>query len=348
MNIKEKIEFYSYQVDSISEKILEQMKSGASNWEMPWHKGIPEAWNPVTGKFYGGNNLLVLWSECLKKDYSINQWATFKQWQRARRGSKVRKGEKGTLIMFAIPKAAFVRTQGEEIAQLNFEFINEGEKEKAKKNFYFRYHWVFNASQIDGYDVNQPNLFGTTISDFERIKKFISRTEANIKTGGDRAFYSIVEDFIQMPEIARFKSNEGGAIRSINYYSTLLHEIIHWTGHKDRCKRTFGWKFGDNAYAFEELVAELGSGILTTQFNEQPVPRKDHAVYLNSWLRVLENDFTYFTEALELARTAIYWLYGKTNILNFELRPQYGRTFSESRVKEWENLLEYKPRKENL
>lgn len=346
MNLEEKIGHYSEQIDSISKTILSQMKEGASNWQMPWHKGIPEAWNPVTGKFYGGNNLLALWSECIKNDYPTNHWATFKQWQRARSGSKVRKGEKGTLIMFAIPRAAFKRKEGEKVEQLNFEFINAEERDKAKKNFYFRYYWVFNVAQIDGYDLNQTGLFDENTTDMERLKQFVNNTKAKIKTGGDRAFYSIVEDFIQMPEMARFRSFDKETNQKINYYSTLLHEIIHWTGQKDRCKRQFGWEFGDNAYAFEELVAELGSGILTTQFNTQPIPRNDHAVYLNSWLRVLENDFSYFTEALELARTAIYWLYQKTNILPFELKPHYGRTLSEKRVKNWENLAEYKSRKE--
>lgn len=109
MNLKEKKDHYSRQVDSISEMILSQMKAGASNWEMPWHKGIPEAWNPVTGKYFGGNNLLLLWNECLKRNYSTNHWATFKQWQSKRNGINVRKGEKGTLIMFAIPRVAYVR-----------------------------------------------------------------------------------------------------------------------------------------------------------------------------------------------------------------------------------------------
>lgn len=345
MNLKEKIDYYSGQIDTISETILSQMKDGISNWEMPWHKGIPEAWNPITGKFYGGNNLLMLWNECLKNDYPDNHWATFKQWQRRNRGIKVKSGETGTLIMFAIPRAAFRRKEGLKDEQLNFEFISEKERNKAKKNFYFKYYWVFNSSQVSGYDVDQANLFNKSISDLDRLKLFVNKTDASIKSGGDRAFYSIVEDFIQMPEMARFKSYNEDNSQKLNYYSTLLHEIIHWTGHKDRCERQFGWKFGDNAYAFEELVAELGSGILTTQFNTQPVPRNDHAVYLNSWLKVLENDFSYFTEALELARSSIYWLYQKTDILPFDLKPQYGREFSEQRVKEWENLVEYKSKK---
>lgn len=129
--------------------------------------------------------------------------------------------------MFAIPKAAFVRREGKKIDQLNFEFINEEEREKAKKNFYFRYYWVFNMAQIDGYDLNQSSLFDESTTDICRLKKFVDKTEALIKTGGDRAFYSIVEDFILMPEIARFKSHNGEVTQTLNYYSTLLHEIIH-------------------------------------------------------------------------------------------------------------------------
>lgn len=338
MTIPEKIEHYSANVDSISETILEQMKAGKSDWDMPWHQGIPEAWNPVTGKFYGGNNFLILWRECVKNNYPTNHWATFKQWQRKRSGVKVKKGEKGTLIMFAIPKVAFSEDEEQNEGQQNFDFINEKEREDAKDDFYFRYYWVFNASQVEGYDIDQPDLFNETLTNIDRLKRFIDQTDADIKIGGNKAFYSIVEDFIQMPEMTRFKSNNGTKSQALNYYSTLLHEIVHWTGHKNRCGRQFGWKFGDNAYAFEELVAELGSGILTTQFNTQPFPREDHAVYLNSWIQVLENDFSYFTEALELARTAIYWLYKQTEILPFDLKPQYERTLSESRVKNWEEL----------
>jgi antirestriction protein ArdC len=339
MNLPDKIKHHSSQIDSISETILDQMKEGRSTWEMPWHNGMPEAWNPVTGKFYGGNNFLILWNECVKNNYSTNHWATFKQWQRKRSGVKVKKGEKGTLVMFAIPKKAFINENNPEGNQHNFEFISDEEKEEAKKNFYFRYYWVFNAAQVQGYDIDQQNLFSEPISELDRLKKFIKETNAEIKVGGNRAFYSVVEDFIQMPELARFKTVAGKPSQTLNYYSTLLHEIIHWTGHESRCGRQFGWTFGDDAYAFEELVAELGNGILTTQFNTQPIPRDDHAIYLNSWIKVLEDDFSYFNEALELARTAIYWLYKETEILPFDLKPQYCRTLSKGRVKKWENLV---------
>lgn len=262
MDLSEKIEHYNSQIDSISTSILEQMKEGRSNWQMPWHKGVPEAWNPVTGKFYGGNNLLLLWQACIKNNYPTNHWATFKQWQRKGPGVKVKKGEKGTLIMFAIPRGAPENEDEQHEGQRHFDFISEEEKKNAREDFYFRYYWVFNAAQVEGYDKSQPDLFTEKISDLDRLKKFIDKTGAEIKKGGNRAFYSIVEDFIQMPEMARFKAAKGNGSQTLNYYSTLLHEIIHWTGHQTRCDRRFGFKFGDNAYAFEELVAELGGAIL--------------------------------------------------------------------------------------
>ena len=141
MNLNEKKEQYNFQIDSIADKILQQMIEGAEKWEMPWHKGLPEAWNPVTGKYYGGNNLLILWDECLRENYSHNYWATFKQWQKI--GAKVRKGQKGTLILHAIPRVAFAKQMNKQQKQLNLEFISEKERKDATPNFYFRYSWVF-------------------------------------------------------------------------------------------------------------------------------------------------------------------------------------------------------------
>ncbi len=340
MNLPEKIEHYTSQVGSISETILNQIKDDESDWDMPWHNGLPEAWNPVTGKFYGGNNFLILWNEYVKNNYPANHWATFKQWQRKQSGVSVKKGEEGTLVMFAIPKTEYRKKNnlGAD-AQLDFEFTTKEEREEAEKNYYFRYYWVFNAGQVEGYDIDQADLFTRSITDTDRIKEFVDKTGAEIKRGGNRAFYSIVEDFIQIPEIKKFKSVNGKCTQDLNYYSTLLHEIIHWTAHDSRCARQFKWKYGENAYIFEELVAEIGTGILTTQFNTHPIPRKDHAIHCESWLQILKNDFSYFTEALEQARAAIYWLYKETDILPYDLKPQYTRTLSENKVKGWEKLI---------
>ena len=140
-----------------------------------------------------------------------------------------------------------------------------------------------------------------------------------------------------MPEIARFKpTSDAGKID--NYYATLVHELIHWTGHKSRCNREGINTFGSPEYAFEELVAELGAALLCTQIKQKSIPSVDHAQYLNSWLRALKYDFSYFSEALELARTAIYYLNKLTDNDQF-LKPQYEREVNDERVKEWTRIL---------
>ncbi|WP_460490189.1 zincin-like metallopeptidase domain-containing protein, partial [Belliella aquatica] len=111
-----------------------------------------------------------------------------------------------------------------------------------------------------------------------------------------------------------------------------LHELIHWTGHHSRCKRDLGNVFGSSKYAFEELVAELGGALLATHLGRKVYPREDHAKYLNNWLKVLENDFSYFYIAMDLAKYAIYWLFDKTGVYPYELKKQEPRYLSEKMI----------------
>jgi antirestriction protein ArdC len=104
-----------------------------------------------------------------------------------------------------------------------------------------------------------------------------------VRHGGNRAFYTTAGDYIQMPEFGQFDEPHG-------YYATLAHEHVHWTGAAHRCAREFGKRFGDEAYAFEELVAELGAAFLCADLALSNEPRRDHAAYIASWLRVLQND----------------------------------------------------------
>ena len=117
----------------------------------------------------------------------------------------------------------------------------------------------------------------------------------------------------------------------------IIHELIHWTGHEMRCERQMLNKSGSPEYAFEELVAELGSALLCTQLNQKPVPALDHSQYIKTWLRVLKHDFSYFTEALELARTAIFYLNDLTGIYPY-LKPQYQRKVKTNRVLHWTKI----------
>lgn len=329
----EKMSDYRLQIDEIAKTILAQMKQSANQWEMPWRKGLSQAINPVTGKHYGGNNLLLLWNQCLKKDYAANEWATLNQWRRKK--AMIRRGEKGTLICFAIP----IRNEQNKHIQLSlFETLNPLEIIEDNPRFKFVFGTVFNASQVKGYTPNMPGLFDDSPDIL--IQKLIEKSKAKIITGGESAFYRLTTDEIYMPHIARFVSTSG-ASQMDNYHATLIHELIHWTGHETRCKRQLIGEFGSPQYAFEELIAELGSALLCTQIKQKSVPPLNHANYLNSWIKVLDNDFSYFTEALELARTAIYYLNVLTGIYPYNLKPQYERVINENQIERWKEILEF-------
>jgi antirestriction protein ArdC len=139
---------------------------------------------------------------------------------------------------------------------------------------------VFNAPQVDGYtpkaDPDMPML-----ERIERADAFFQAIGANVRHGGNRAYYAPDSDHIQMPPFDSFVEN-------IAYYSTLAHEHTHWTAKDNRCDRVLGRRFGDMAYAAEELTGELGAAFACAHLGLSTEPREDHAQYINSWLKVLK------------------------------------------------------------
>ncbi len=333
--IEEKKEKYDAAIDTVFRHLLSQIEAGAGSFEMPWHRGLPQAVNAKTGKFYSGNNQWLLWHTCGKGQFTFNQWATLKQWRQL--GASVRKGEKGTLICIFIP----VKASRERLAAAQmklFEPITAEDQRHYADYFKLKFQYLFNTAQVDGYFGNQPGLFDPLGDAEARIAELVRRSGAMVHTEGERAFYHSVEDYIQLPELLRFK-HEADYTSSEKYQSVLLHELIHWTGHSKRCNRSLMNRFGSPAYAFEELVAEIGSAILSSHFRSRVYPRIDHAQYVAGWLRVLKNDPSFCTEALELARTGIYWLFEKTGVYPHELKPQFVRQAQESRIRDWTYYL---------
>lgn len=332
-NFSEKMAEYRQSINDISEAIIKQMEQSDDNWVMPWSNGFQQAVNAFTGKQYRGNNMMILWNKCLHENYPDNKWATLYQW--ARKGAKVKRGEKSTLVCFAIPVDK-KKIKGE--IQLNlFEPLNLKELNEKNVHFKFKFINVFNASQIKGYAPNHPDLFNPEKSSNELIEMLIDKSKAKIIYGGDSAYYNIHSDEITIPQIIQFKDTSTGT-KLENYHSTIIHELIHWTGHNSRCKRSLINAFGSPAYAFEELIAELGSALLCTQIKHKTTPQLNHAKYINSWIKVLKNDFSYFTEALELARTAIFYLNNLTGIYP-NLKPQQEREVNEKSVSKIEEIL---------
>lgn len=254
-------------------------------------QGIPE--NPTTKKQYNGINIPFLWFYQQEQGYSSNHWASFKQWKD--KGASVRKGEKGSTVVFY--KTLLITEKDENHNQVE------------SKVPMLRMYKVFNADQVDGLEVEvTPPVTKSEILPILDADAFCEASNVEIKHGGTRAYYSLLRDYIQMPG-KEFFNDTKNATTTDNYYSTLFHELIHSTSHVDRlhrrCEKTIPHK---EAYAQEELVAELGSAFLCAQFNIAQKAREDHAIYIKSWLKALRNDNKYLFKASAHAAKAVDYL----------------------------------------
>jgi antirestriction protein ArdC len=270
----------------VTAQIINSIEQGVGNWRMPWHTSGRYAFSPInvaSKKPYRGINTVCLWAAAQAKGYERGEWATYQQWQD--RGGQVRKGEKATLVVF-------------------WKFANDSESQDEETNrgrlLFTRGYSVFNASQVDGYTPTAD----PEVSMPERIahaEAFFSSIGADLRHGGNRAYYALDSDYIQMPEFGAFVEN-------LAYYSTLAHEHTHWTAKDGRCDRQLGKRFADNAYAAEELIAELGAAFTCAHLGLSTEPRTDHAQYLASWLRVLKADSRAIFTAASKAQQATDWL----------------------------------------
>ena len=166
---------------------------------------------------------------------------------------------------------------------------------------------VFAAEQVDGYQppvIDAPTVIPMT--PIEQAEAFVAATGAQIDYGGTRAFYRPSTDSIQLPPREAFIGSPTSTPAE-SYYSTILHELTHWTSAESRCNRQLGKRFGDQAYAMEELVAELGAAFLCADLHITDEPRVDHAQYLASWLSVMKEDKkAIFTAASKASEAAAY------------------------------------------
>lgn len=278
----------------VTNRILEDLEHGVRPWLKPWsasnvrgsilprrHNGIP----------YQGINVLLLWSEAMARGYTATTWMTYRQ--ALELGAHVRKGETGTLVVFA---DRITRTEDGE----NGESIERSIP-------YLKSYTVFNVEQIDGLPpqyVPRASAPASVEIRHAQAESFIAATRATIRFGGDRAYYAAAFDVIQLPPLPAFRDME-------RYYGTALHELTHWIGHASRCARELnGHRFGSEAYAFEELVAELGSAFLCAELGITPEVRDDHAAYLASWLVVLKQDKRAIFAAASQAQRAADYLHG--------------------------------------
>jgi antirestriction protein ArdC len=303
---------------AITDKIVREIESGAGDFKMPWHRPglsftIPK--NASTGNHYRGSNILSLWIDADEKKFEHQLWATYKQF--AELGAQVRKGEKGSLIVKYgewVPKnaeAAFGETNNG----------TQNDDEDAGKRLYAKPAFVFNIDQVDAPDELRAKLLPPAAPKKDLTERladvdaFIAAIGIEIREGGQRAYYRHRDskgegDFIQMPPRELF-TGTATSTPTEAYYSTLLHEEIHGSGAEHRLNRKFGERFGDKAYAFEELVAELGAAFLCAHLEVTNTPRIDHAQYIGGWIGALKDDSKAIFTAASMATRAVDYLCGQ-------------------------------------
>lgn len=276
----------------ITENIVAAIEAGPGVFRMPWHWMGASGGRPVnalTGKFYRGVNVVMLWAEARTRGFDSCHWATYRQWREL--GGQVRRGERSATIVFY--KTIEVETpQG------------EGENgDSPSTRLAARASRVFNASQVDGWKEPAPPP-RSGVETLEKVEAFIQATGADIRERGNHAFYNPGADHIQVPPRDSFVGTPTSSPTE-TFYSTLCHELTHWSGHKRRLNRDLSGRFGDRAYAAEELVAELGAAFLCADLGITNMPRLDHAQYVASWFMLMRDDKrAIFTAASRAAAAA--------------------------------------------
>lgn len=284
----------------ITASIIRVLESGVRQWAQPWSadSAAPRFVRPRrhNGEPYRGINVLSLWAAALEGAYASPLWMTYRQ--ALVLGGQVRKGEKGTPVIYT---NTATRTDMDDAT---------GEESESRYR-YVRGYTVFNVAQIDNLPAayHVPPVPPLPASDrIARVDAAIAATGARIVHGGNRACYRPSRDVVLMPPFDAFRDAQ-------SYYATLSHELVHWTGHESRLARGLdGNRFGDEAYAMEELVAELGSAFLCADLQLVATPDSadaaaahidEHAGYIACWLKVLKkDDRAIFTAAAQAERAA--------------------------------------------
>jgi len=283
--------------EEVTGRIVAELEAGRLPWVQPWGRPKGDGFgaagpclprNALTGRVYSGINVLILWGAATEHGHPSQAWLTFRQALAA--GGNVRKGERGTTVVYAdrfTPEAERerVRETGEDARSIPF-----------LKRF-----TVFNVAQCEGlteeFAADPAPLPEHAIVPL--AEEVIAASGVDFRIGGDRAYYAPVDDYVQVPPQPAF-------FAPINYYRTALHELTHATGHASRLARDLTSRFGSAAYAREELVAEMGSAFLCASLGIQPTVR--HADYIASWLDVLREDNRAIFRAAAQASKAADWL----------------------------------------
>jgi len=267
----------------VTDAVLAELARGTAPWRKPWQAtfGLPR--NVISRRPYHGINTLALMTRALVAGYEVNEWLTFKQAKDM--GGFVRRGEHGQPVVF-------------------FRRIPADQDEEETTRWVHRTYTLFNVSQCADIPVpGSPTLAWEPIAAAECI---VEMAGVPVRYGGDSAYYSPQQDQVTLPPRASFDSVSG-------CYGTLLHELVHASGHESRLNRSFGDR-GSDAYAWEELIAELGSAMLSAVVG---VPTPDYpnvAAYVDVWRRRMQRDARAIGEAAAEAQKAADWLLARAGL----------------------------------
>ncbi|UEM38116.1 ArdC family protein [Pectobacterium aquaticum] len=271
---------------TVTNNIIVALEAGVKPWSCPWQRvsdisGLPS--NFATGIAYSGMNIMLLWCSASKQGCGDSRWMTYKQAQAV--GGQIRKGEHGTIAIF----------------YTTLEKENEdGEIDHIPMLKTFN---VFNIEQIDGLPLTTETVNSEAIFDpLPEAENLFRKSGANIIEKGQNAFFQPSTDEVWLPERHLFSD-------AANFYATGLHELVHWSGGKKRLNREMKGKFGSEDYAFEELIAELGSAFLMADLGI--VGKVQHESYIASWLKALKNDKRFIFKAASAASKAHRYLMDK-------------------------------------
>lgn len=285
---------------AVTDQIVAALEKGVAPWVRPWAaagsagpSGTPR--NAATGHRYRGINVLLLWLSASENGFSSDLWITAKQAEDCR--GHVKPGAIATRIVLAMPR---VKVVGRD---------EETGEDVTRRTVMLREFWVYNLDQVEGVDAKRlklrpaaaPAAMSNPHSRRADVDAFISGTGARISHGGSGASYSPSTDTIRMPAFETFRT-------ASDYYATALHELTHWTGHASRDGRfkSVAIRFGSNAYAAEELIAEMGAAILCAELGVEG--QLQHAEYIGAWVKVLRGDKHAVFTAATKAQKALDWL----------------------------------------
>ena len=282
---------------TITAQLIDDIETGAAGtWRMPWHH-LADAGTPtsIDHRPYRGMNAVWLAMVAAAHDWTSGTFGTYRAWQR--HGAQVRRGERATQVVLWKPTNT---------TDADSKTDDSDDTPAGRPRLIARAYAVFAAEQCDGADEiitrrNQQRTERDTPARIDAAEQYLAAVAATVIEGGNRAYYRPATDSIHLPTLAQFDT-------AAHYYATRAHETIHWTGQADRLNRDLTGRFGDDAYAAEELVAELGAAIACARLAIAPSTRDDHAAYLAHWLRILREDARALVTVASKAQHALDYL----------------------------------------